>query len=124
MTLVLPSIIILASFPCGAHMNDLTKKVLVASGVFLIGLAIGRFTLPAKVVVKEVVKTEIVEVEKKDTATQNNKVQIVTETKKPDGTVVTETKTVDKSTIETKDDTNTNTNIVSNKETTTEYSKS
>lgn len=71
-----------------------TKSTLLcicAAGV--IGVAVGRFSLPAKVVVK----TQTVEVEKRvavtDRAKQDNSVTTVTTTKKPDGTITTVTET-------------------------------
>lgn len=104
-------------------MSDFFKKSVGLLVVFLVGLAVGRFTLPSKVVVKEVVKTEIKEVEKKVTTTNTNKVILITTTKKPDGTVIVTQQIVDKSSIITKDNTSTDTKSVSNKETTKEYAK-
>lgn len=104
-------------------MNDLMKQILVVVGVFALGLAVGRYSLPAKVVTKEVVKVEIKEVEKKVTNKHNDKTVVIVETKKPDGTVVTEKRIVDKSTTDTKTDTSTDTKSESNKETTKEYAK-
>lgn len=104
-------------------MNDLLKKLLGVVGVFAVGLAVGYYSLPAKVVTKEVVKVEIREVEKKVTDKHTDRVIVVVETKKPDGTIVTEKRIVDKSTIETKTDKSTDTKSESNKETTKEYAK-
>jgi hypothetical protein len=68
-------------------------KVLSLIGVFLLGLGIGRFTLPAKVVTK----IQTVEVDKtQDTRQlnrQDNSITTVTKTKSKDGTEVTVTKT-------------------------------
>lgn len=104
-------------------MSDFVKKLLALTALFLLGLAVGRFTLPAKVVTKEVVKVEIREVEKKEINQKNDKVIVIIETKKPDGTVITESKIVDKSTVDTKSERTTETKSLSNKETTKEYAK-
>jgi len=104
-------------------MSNFMKKLLGLAGLFVLGVAVGRYSLPAKVVTKEVVKVEIREVEKKVTDKHTNTVTVVVETKKPDGTVVIEKRIVDKSTIETKSDKNTDTKSESNKETTKEYAK-
>lgn len=104
-------------------MNDLTKKLLGLAGLFAIGVAVGRYTLPAKVVTKEIVKVEIREVEKKVTNKHTDKVIVIVETKKPDGTVVTEKRIVDKSVIDTITDKTKDTKSESNKETTKEYVK-
>jgi len=64
----------------------------------VIGVAIGRFSLPAKVVTK----TETVEVDKKlsqtDSNKQDHKIVTIVETKKPDGTVTKTTTIKDDST--------------------------
>lgn len=66
-------------------------QILSGLGLLLLGIGIGRFSLPAKVITK----TETIEVEKKQAVTnvtQNDKsTTTVTETKKPDGTVSTTT---------------------------------
>ena len=96
--------------------------------VFLVGLATGRFTLPARVEIKEVIKT--VEVEKKtdnkNTTIDSNKDTVVTVTKHPDGTITTETHYIDKSVttiVDKKTDDNT-TKSTDDKDTTTTYSTS
>jgi hypothetical protein len=89
------------------------KTLIIASTVILVsGLAIGRFTLPAKVVTKtqiqiqtqEVVKVQTQYVQTKDA----NKDYIRTETKQPDGTIVIKTEIVDKSITHTDDEKVTN----------------
>lgn len=73
----------------------MTNKHVAVSigGALLAGVAVGRFTLPAKVVTKEhtVEVTKVVTVTDK-TVKDNSHVK-TTETKKPDGTVVTVTET-------------------------------
>lgn len=73
--------------------------------VFIIGLATGRYTLPAKIEVHEVVKTIIDDkkTDDKKTVVDANKDTVVTVTKYPDGRIVTETHYVDKSTTTTVD---------------------
>lgn len=79
-------------------------KVLIVLGIFIAGLAIGRFTLPAKVQVKiqEKIVEKVVtkEVEKKNREDRKNKVVVIVETKLPDGTVRKETKIVDRGVVE------------------------
>lgn len=104
-------------------MNNTTKKVIGLAVLFAVGVAVGRYTLPAKVVTKEIVKVEIREVEKKVTNKHTDKVVVIVETKKPDGTVVTEKRIVDKSVIDTVTDKTKDTKSESNKETTKEYAK-
>lgn len=68
-----------------------TKQTIIALVVALLtGLAIGRFTLPSKVITK----TEIKEVDKNTAQVRqkDNSVTTITEVKKPDGTVTTTTK--------------------------------
>lgn len=99
--------------------------LILTSVLFLLGLAVGRFTLPARVETKEVIKT--IEVEKKtdnkQIVTNNNKDTVVTVTKHPDGTITTETHYVDKSTTTTVDKStdNTNTVVSDDKSSTTTY---
>ena len=93
-------------------MNDITKKVLIVSGIFIGGAAIGRYSLPAKVVEKEkiVYQDRIVEktVEVKDTKKKDNKVYTRTEKTTPDGTKTVETKITDNDVSETADNTKLN----------------
>jgi hypothetical protein len=105
----------------------------VISGVlilFLVGAAVGRFSLPAKVVTKTETKTVEKEVVKWKTEIkrdqQNNKDTVTTETHYPDGRVVKETHIVDKGTTVTDnktDETKTdNKSSDTTTEKTTEYS--
>lgn len=69
-----------------------TKQAVISLvAALLVGVAIGRFTLPAKIIVK----TETVEVDKSTAATDKNdhSVTTVTQIKKVDGSVVTTTVT-------------------------------
>lgn len=76
------------------------KKILIVLGILLIGVAIGRYTLPAKVVTKietrEVIKEVVKEVEKQSKEKKNNKIVLIVETTLPDGTKRKETKIIDK----------------------------
>lgn len=74
----------------------------------LVGLAIGRYTLPAKIVET----TKVVEVEKKDTKSQqqDNSTTTITQEKHPDGSVTTVTK------IQKNVDTKTDTKLSDNKD--------
>ena len=95
-------------------MNNNIKNTIIILVVLTVGAAIGRFSLPAKTIVKtqvqtvtkEVVKT--VEIDKTDY--YKNKVLIETTTTKPDGTIIKEREFVDKSVVvkdEEKNTTNT-----------------
>lgn len=79
-------------------------KVLILLGIFVAGLAIGRFGLPAKVEIKTqekiVEKVVTKEVEKKNREDRKNKTVVIIETKMPDGTVRKETRIVDKGVVE------------------------
>lgn len=103
-----------------------TKSWLILSTVILIlGLAIGRYSLPARIETKEVIKTITVEKKTDDKVTtkNNDKVLVTTVTKFPDGRIVTETKLVDKSTttvVDNKKD-NIDTKTEDSKESTTIY---
>lgn len=103
-------------------------KIIIAGLVILLGgVAIGRYTLPAKVVTKTEtqivtqVVTKTVEVDKTDY--HKNKVLVETVTTKPDGTVVRKREFLDKSEIVKDDRTNTDTNSNSSTTTHTESSK-
>ena len=68
-----------------------TKQVIVGLLItLLVGIAIGRFTLPSKIITK----VQTVEVEKKQQVVdkKDNSVTTITQTKKPDGSVITVTK--------------------------------
>lgn len=70
----------------------MTKRQIIAiAAAALIGLALGRYSLPAKVITK----TETIEVDKKQSETDSNKqdhsVIIITKTVNPDGTTKTVT---------------------------------
>lgn len=98
------------------------KKELIIGGVILLmGIGIGRFTLPAKVVTQvktiEVVKQVLVQ----DTSKADHSVSTTTETRKADGTVTIVTQR--KNDIDTKIDRKvaTNTDKTSESTKTTEY---
>lgn len=74
-----------------------TNTIKVASVTFLLGLSIGYFALPAKVVTKTETKTVEKLVEDQNKTTKNNKVVVVTETTAPDGTKTKRTEVTDKS---------------------------
>lgn len=76
-------------------MGEKVKYILVGVLLLGIGAAIGRYSLPAKVITE----TKIVEKEVEKKKIDKDKVTIITTTIKPDGTKVTETKIVDKSVI-------------------------
>lgn len=101
--------------------NPTTRKALAIGLVFLVGLAIGRYTLPAKVVVKTEVQTveKVVQDTKRDD--KKNTTTIVTETKKPDGTDIKTTETVDKDQITSNTATNTDITTDSTTSKTTTY---
>ena len=94
-------------------MNETLKKGLLVLGIFLIGTAVGRFSLPAKIVEKEkiVFQDKIIEkkVEVKDIQKKNNKIYIKIEKTSPDGTKTVETRIIDK------DETSSNTNTSDDK---------
>jgi hypothetical protein len=67
-----------------------TKTALLCiAGALLLGGAIGRFTLPAKVVTKTITAETDKKQSETDRNTQNHTVITTTTTKKPDGSVVT-----------------------------------
>lgn len=78
-------------------------QVYAVLGALIVGLAVGRFAAPTKVVTKTEVKDVEKKVEKKTTDSQknkkNNKIVIVVETVMPDGTRRKETKIVDRGSI-------------------------
>jgi hypothetical protein len=88
----------------------MTTKISIV-GALVLGLVLGRYTLPAKVVTK----TETIEklVTQTNTNTEDHSKTTVTQTKKPDGTVVTTTTTSNdidtKTTQKSKDDKDTET---------------
>ena len=82
------------------------KSLAISSAaILLVGLAVGRFSLPAKVVTKTEIQVVTKEVESKtsdqEIARKSNKDFVRIVTKKPDGTVITETHIIDKSTSKT-----------------------
>lgn len=88
------------------------QTLLLVIIIFLVGLAVGHFSLPAKIEVHEVTKS--IDTDKK-TDDKNiiidaNKDTVVTVTKFPDGRIVTETHYVDKS-VTTISDKKTDNNI-------------
>lgn len=70
-----------------------TKVTLLSLTALVVGLLLGRFSLPAKIITK----TETVEVDKKQSSINSNKqdhsIVTVTQTKKPDGSITTVTQT-------------------------------
>jgi hypothetical protein len=101
--------------------NPTTRKALAIGLVFLVGLALGRYSLPAKVVVKTEVKTVEKVVQDTTKNEKKNTTTVVTETKKPDGTDITTTEIVDKDQIISNTDTTTNTSTDSTSSKTTTY---
>lgn len=81
------------------------KQILIALGILVFGVAIGRFTLPAKVVEKIVYQDKIVErrTELKDVKRKDNKIIIKFEKILPDGTRTIETKIIDKDVVDVVD---------------------
>jgi len=79
---------------------DTKYKVIIGSVVILSAFAVGRYTVPTKVVEKEklVYKDRVVvkKIYEKDTTKKNDKITIKLVTIKPDGTKTIETKIVDK----------------------------
>lgn len=99
-----------------------TKQTVIAIIVtLLVGAAIGRYSLPAKVEVRTEVKT--VEKIVKDTEKQKDTDKVITivETKLPDGTVTKKTEIVDKSKTETTTKTTTDKDTDSMSESVTTY---
>ena len=103
-------------------------KLLISSLILLAaGIAIGRYTLPAKVITKVETKevtheaTKTVEVDKTDY--YKNKVLVEITTTKPDGTVIRERKFIDKSIINRDDKKNTDEKKDSEKDSKKEESK-
>lgn len=94
-------------------MSENVKKGLVVVGALVLGLAIGRFTLPSKVIEKERIVYQDKIIEKKvttsNTQKKDHKVYTKIEKTLPDGTKTVETKIVNDSSL------NNNTNIVSDK---------
>jgi hypothetical protein len=112
-------------------MNEYVKKSLIVLTIFGTGAAIGRFSLPAKIVEKEhiVYQDKVVEkvIDTKDIKKKNNKTYTRTEKVLPDGTKTTETKIVDNNLVDQVDKKTTNeTQDISqiiDKEKTTTYSQ-
>lgn len=88
-------------------MTDSVKKGLIVLGIFVVGLAVGRFSLPAKVVEKEHIVYQEKIVEKKVDVTaikkKDNKTYVRIEKTSPDGTKTVETRIVDTGTTDTTD---------------------
>lgn len=80
-------------------MNDYLKLALAALLIGGLGYAAGRYVQPAKVEIKKEVEVKEVEV------TRKNIVTVTHEEKRPDGTVITDSRTEDKSTEATRTDT-------------------
>ena len=77
------------------------NKILTIGGVFLLGLACGRYSLPSKIVESDKEKDVKQEQKQTDQKVDKNKVTIVKEVKSPDGTITKTTTVVDKSVIDT-----------------------
>lgn len=107
--------------PLSLPQNPTVRKVLVVIVVFVLGAAAGRYSLPAKVVVKTEVKT--VEKLVHDTTKDDNKntVTVVTEDKKANGEVVTTKTVIDKDKIVTNDKSDLNVSTDSQSSQTTTY---
>jgi hypothetical protein len=105
------------------------KTVFFICATFIIGVSIGRFTSPKKVITKtetQVVTKEVVKWKvKKDTQVNKDKEVVIVETKYPDGTIKTEKRIIDKGKITVQLDKHgqatTNTNIISNTTSVKEY---
>lgn len=77
----------------------LRRKVLIATLVFVVGAAFGRFSLPARVEIKT--QTQVVEkvVVQKERAKQTDRTTVIIKTVAPDGTVTERTEIVDKTKV-------------------------
>ncbi len=112
-------------------MTDNIKKGLAALGILILGLAIGRFSLPAKIVEKEHIVYQERIVEKKVEVTnikqKDHKIYVRIEHTDKDGGKTVETRIMDDKTTDTKDsvtDNKTdNSSTVVDKEKTTTYSQ-
>lgn len=106
-------------------MTDLIKKGLIVLVIFATGAAVGRFSLPAKIVEKEkiVVQEKIVEkkVEVKDVKKKDHKIYVRIEHTSPDGTKTVETRIMDDKSSDSSD--KTTDDKTDNKTTTDEKSK-
>jgi hypothetical protein len=75
------------------------KEILIVAAIFGVGAAVGRYTLPERVVEKEkIVYKEVTKENTKDATEKNvkkNKVTVRVVTIKPDGTKTIETKIID-----------------------------
>src|SRR5271166_702196 len=129
------------SSPAPQPSSGISLKNAIIGGlvILVVGAAIGRFSLPAKVVTKTeiqtvtktVVQTVVKTVVQKSVTDDKNKVTVITTTVKPDGSKVTTTTITDKSVISSESDktAQSNTNAVTNTSqdikstTTTTYSK-
>jgi hypothetical protein len=82
------------------------KTVGIVVGTLILGCALGRYTLPARVVTTKQTIEKLVT--QSNTATEDHSTTIVTQTRKPDGTTVTTTtrsNNIDTTTVEkSKDD--------------------
>lgn len=93
--------------------NSNVRKGALLVVIFLVGLATGRYTLPAKIVTKTEIQTVTKVVKDTTQDKKDNTVTTITETKKPDGSVVTQTQIVDKNQTDTKTDVKTDKDMVS-----------
>lgn len=78
-------------------LNDKRKYALVGVVILAIGVGIGRFSKPAKVITKTEIKEVVKHIEKKDE--QKNVVIYTKKITQKDGTVIEESKTEDKGTV-------------------------
>jgi len=99
------------------------KKGLMLLGLFVIGVAVGRYTLPAKIVIKTETKTIEKLVEDINKKENSNKVIKIVEKTEKDGTVTKTTEIVDKSTTDTNTKIVKDTDSSSKTEKTTTYAK-
>lgn len=101
----------------------ITNKVFIVIVIFLVGLAIGRFSLPAKVITKTETKIveKIVEATHKDIKTDT--VVVITETTDKEGVKTKKTVITDKTKTEVDIDKKTNTNTTAKTEKIVQYDK-
>jgi hypothetical protein len=92
------------------YSNPTARKYGGIALIFLLGTAVGRYTLPAKVVTKTEVQTVTKVVKDTNRDKKDNTVTTIVETKKPDGTIVKQTQIVDQNQTITQTNTNSNTN--------------
>ena len=101
----------------------LTNKYFIVIFVFVVGVAAGRFSLPAKVITQ--IETQTIEkiVYKESKDINKDKVVVIEETINPDGSKTKKTTITDKSTITVNKDQTTDTASNSHSETVVDYGK-